>query len=190
MDISSQLGNDIVDLDCDQNYHPRFPKRILSDIEWLVWKKDECKFALWSYWAAKEAAYKFIKQLTPETTFSPQEFEVDSCFGKVTYRSKVVPIKMTKTTTNIFCHTLSNSQQIHRVSLVSSLVKNESADSHSLAARQLARNILSRHFGGFKEIHFERSRRRPPKVFLDGKQWQGAMSFTHHGRFVAVSIGL
>ncbi len=76
------LGNDIVDLkDRDalgvwQNQ--AFLKRVFTSNELDFLKNDPApEKRVWQFWAAKEAAYKALKQLAPKTIFSPRRFEVD-----------------------------------------------------------------------------------------------------------------
>lgn len=69
------IGNDIVDLAYEAMQpplHPRYLKRILAPSEEdFVRNYPEL---LWEFWAAKEAGYKALKRIAPETIFSPKRF--------------------------------------------------------------------------------------------------------------------
>jgi len=75
------LGNDVVDLSDPETRpgarHPRFDARVFTREERaaLAAAPDPERLR-WSLWAAKEAAYKCLKKLAPETAFSPVRFAV------------------------------------------------------------------------------------------------------------------
>ena len=86
------LGNDIVDLndsDADiQSIHPRFIERALNDQELLDIRDKTSQITkeiLWTYWAAKESAYKALKRLIPKIPFTYKKFSYNPLSNKVAY---------------------------------------------------------------------------------------------------------
>jgi len=75
------LGNDIVDLedrDADaSSFSPRWSQRVFtpSELDAVTSAGDPAR-ERWRFWAAKEAAFKCIRQLDSRTVFSPRAFEV------------------------------------------------------------------------------------------------------------------
>ena len=58
-----QVGNDIVDLDYVHDHNPRFAQRVLAEEELKGFEaSNNAPAYLWQAWAAKEAAFKIIKQ--------------------------------------------------------------------------------------------------------------------------------
>ena len=76
------LGNDVVDLlDPDsrpESFRPRFDARVYSPEERRAISRDRNPLARrWAHWAAKEAAFKTMKQLDSKFVFSPSHLEVE-----------------------------------------------------------------------------------------------------------------
>jgi hypothetical protein len=75
------VGNDVVDLldrDSDPStLSPRFDERVLHADERRAIEADRVPTLRWRFWAAKEAAYKAVKQIHPETVFSPIRFRTE-----------------------------------------------------------------------------------------------------------------
>ena len=81
------VGNDVVDLlDPDSDpatLNPRFDERVLHPEESRhaeerrAFDGEPARALRWRLWAAKEAAYKAVKQIRPETVFSPRRFRTE-----------------------------------------------------------------------------------------------------------------
>jgi hypothetical protein len=75
------LGNDIIDLDDPDadvaTFSPRWSSRVLTagEAEAVAAATDADRM-LWRIWAAKEAAYKWARQIDERAIFSPPAFEV------------------------------------------------------------------------------------------------------------------
>jgi phosphopantetheinyl transferase len=75
------LGNDIVDLSNLETQpgaqHPRFDSRVFNEEEQarLDGHADPHRLR-WSYWAAKEATYKWLRKQDEDVIFSPQSMSV------------------------------------------------------------------------------------------------------------------
>jgi len=75
------LGNDVIDLGDPETLpgalHPRFDARVFTPHERAALANAARPERLrWRLWALKEAAYKCLKKLEPQTGFSPQRFAV------------------------------------------------------------------------------------------------------------------
>jgi phosphopantetheinyl transferase (holo-ACP synthase) len=75
------IGNDVVDLSDPETraeaVHPRFDERVFVPSERdALGRSGSPARVRWVLWAAKEAAYKAVKQLDPTAVFSPRRFVV------------------------------------------------------------------------------------------------------------------
>lgn len=76
------VGNDIVDLEeegvkGEVPHHKRFMQRVFSmEEQSLIACSSRPNETLWSFWAAKETAYKIIKKISPGVIFSHLFFRV------------------------------------------------------------------------------------------------------------------
>jgi hypothetical protein len=75
------LGNDVVDLyDFDsrpETYRPRFDARVFDECERRAIAHDLHPLARrWAHWAAKEAAYKLVRQVDSGFVFAPRRLVV------------------------------------------------------------------------------------------------------------------
>ena len=75
------LGNDVVDLDDAESdtttLSPRWLERVYTARERrLIDDAADTSRMHWRLWAAKEAAFKWARQVRPRTIFSPPKFEV------------------------------------------------------------------------------------------------------------------
>lgn len=86
------LGNDLVDLRDRDSLgvleNERFLRRVFTEFERETIFSNNDKEAFrraWLLWAAKEASYKALKQISPNAVFSPIAFEVDLAGGVTNY---------------------------------------------------------------------------------------------------------
>ena len=75
------VGNDVVDLrdpeSAPETLHPRFDTRVFSEAERAaIAASPDAARLRWKLWAAKEAAYKLARKISPTTIFAPARFEV------------------------------------------------------------------------------------------------------------------
>ncbi len=79
--MKEYIGNDIVDLNLDgvldKYSNKRFLNRVLAHIEKEYLEKSlNPGLLLWFLWTAKEAGFKALKKLNPDTVFAHKEFLV------------------------------------------------------------------------------------------------------------------
>ena len=92
--LPRSIGNDIVDLDERRgDLHPRFVQRVFATAEHASVAKSPAR--MWLHWAAKEAAFKALSRLDPQTVFSPVRFEYDYANRCVEYGAHRLPCRCT-----------------------------------------------------------------------------------------------
>ncbi len=191
------LGNDIIDLGDPETRpgarHPRFDARVFTREERaaLAGASDPGRLR-WSLWAAKEAAYKCLKKLEPETWFSPVRFAVrlgTERAGSVAHGGQ--RLRLALFSEGDCLHAVATDaadpeREVLRV--VSALPAAADPASASSAVRALARNAAAAHLGCspneleiWREGRVPRLRRRGAEQGLD-------LSLSHHGRFLAATL--
>lgn len=75
------VGNDVVDLGDPETRpgatHPRFDARVFDDDERRALGESSTRVRLrWTFWAAKESAFKAARKLDPDVRFLPRRFSV------------------------------------------------------------------------------------------------------------------
>ena len=185
------FGNDIVDLKSrEKPLHERFIERVFSTEEQTQIGRDPT--SIWRFWAAKEAAFKTIARLNPETVFSHREFRCNDEGTLVTYGDFKLPCLL-KVTEDYVAALVGMecvlSSLFHWVSEI-----NESEGDLSRAVRNLAKRKISEHLGVSEEriLLSEADKKNikvPPTISLEGASTEGwLLSYSHHGRFVAVAL--
>lgn len=180
------IGNDIVDLQTREIIHPRFARRVMSDLEYQRYNDSgRTEAFLWRTWAAKEAAYKLEKQRNSSTFFSPCAFIFDDETSAVTFDGRVLPILFDNTDQYVFCVCTAG------LARVENFVSRAPEDCHSVAVRELACQKIA---GMLRlkpvDISIVATEYRVPRVMGQAGLLPCVVSLSHHGGWVAVSIGL
>lgn len=182
-----RLGNDIVDLSFAQGHHPRFASRILHPIE-----RERFPLAiqnpslLWSLWAAKEAAYKAIKQ-KEDIGFHHRKFIVAADFKSIQYQQQTLELRVEQEVDLIFALAADPSlNQIQTLKL--SLDYEPSPKEQSLKTKELLIQIAALFLQVAPQTLAVTSHQRIPKIQWLGKTLEHPASCTHHGRFLAASL--
>ena len=182
--MSRALGNDVVDLrDADaqpETLHPRFDAKAFDATERaFIGAGPGSNRRRWSLWAAKEAAHKALRQEAPELGFAPGHYHVEldeRGVGAVHRGGDAIAVAG-----------LDRDERVHAVAF-----RGDAADVRDAVATlealgepdsgRAVRALLRRSVGR----PFELGRRdRIPRLRLDGRAIP--VSFSHHGRFVAVA---
>lgn len=174
-----QFGIDIVDFRETGGHHPRFQDRALSDRE----KASAAGFgenAIWSFWAAKEAAFKAHAQGI-KLPFHPREWEVDLEAGFVLHQSHRFALKIhsEKNHVRAACAKATNFQlyeALHEYPEACVPAK-QSAD-----ARALLKELCVARFGPGVRLELKGI------PWLDHKG--AAVSISHHGRWTYAALAL
>lgn len=212
------LGNDVVDLlDVDarpETFHRRFDVRVFTEDERRAIADDPHPHSLrWALWAAKEAAYKCLRQADPRFVFSPIGLEASfepapadsdgTGFRRGALRvgsraSSAQPGAAWSDLGELELRAWETRDHVHVVarpaaadwSSVSVAVAPlaDRGEEPSLAVRRLARRELARVLA-VEEARIAIGRRgRIPTFELDGAGLPFALSLSHHGRFVACAL--
>ena len=181
------LGNDVVDLRDPETkeaaLHPRFDGRVFRPAERERLEHSPERHQLrWILWAAKEAAYKALCQIDADLSFSPARFEVDPDRGTVRWNALHLALLVDVDDDRVHV-VASGSGDLSRIVHASALADDPD---RGLSVRQLARRLLRGQELPPPPIGFGRERRIPFAI-SQGRRLPVNLSFSHHGRFVAVA---
>lgn len=209
-DVFAPIGNDIVDLKTEEPpLHKRYKNYAFTKKECM--EIGESRTKLWLHWAAKEAAYKALKQLDPALSFRPKHFQYSIEKNVVTLGSQA-----------LFCRSHISSQYIHVICTTkrdllwsidlkgwvsrfpvdqncqdSNLLTCSSRSVREVAIKKIA-STLRLPLGALK-IDTSRANdsastsnfynwSKPPLLLIYGAKTSHALSLSHHGRYVAVAF--
>ncbi len=201
--MSSQvlIGNDIVDLaeeDCTApNWFVRFCRKVLSESEERhVHSSSLPRTTLWSYWAAKEAAYKAVRRIHPEFEFEYKEFFVSESFDCVQVNE--IDLRLQLAVNNDCIHALcwNEAAAANRIyswvekmppdcqisysaesKFVRRLLVERLADEMNISVNSL--HLFAPRFGG-----------AAPEVYCNFPSGRFPVSLSHHGRFAASAAAI
>jgi phosphopantetheinyl transferase (holo-ACP synthase) len=186
------LGNDVVDLSDPETLgprHARFDARVFTCEERaaLAAAPDPERLR-WSLWAAKEAAYKCLKKLAPETCFSPARFAVrldTETRGTVDAGGRRLRVALFREGDAL--HAVASDEGDPGAALCA-LAQRTGAEDPSQAVRALARQAAAAELGCHPEqLSIVREGRRPRLRRIGGLP-ELDLSLSHHGRFVAAAL--
>jgi phosphopantetheinyl transferase (holo-ACP synthase) len=199
------VGNDVVDLrdpeSAPETLHPRFDTRVFSETERVaIAASDDSARMRWKYWAAKEAAYKLARKLSPTTIFSPSRFEIaiatsDPSTAEVRHEGARYRVAFTE-----------NAGALHAVATLASQGKGEvlagwrqlavgeiesgDPEAPSRAVRELLCERVAEKLGVRADELEVRRRGRIPYLWLNGKPAPVDLSLSHHGGWLAFACEL
>ena len=195
------IGNDVIDLNLDLHSNPRFPKRVLNNIEYGKYSglsRDEKVYFLAKCWAAKEAAYKCLKQVDSTIDFSPKLFEVEPDFSALKYNGVLVKLRYELQKRYIHCTAtpwgkepfsigISTLQDASLLTIPLTEKETKSAPHKNMSfARRLAKRHIKDAYGvPFDQIHIEKSSFGIPKAVTSIGDI--SISLSHDGDYVAVA---
>jgi phosphopantetheinyl transferase (holo-ACP synthase) len=197
------IGNDIVDLRGEsETRHPRFARRVLTDYEYQGYCRslDPHRF-LWTAWAAKEAAYKLVRQSGDRRAFRPAAFEYRRFTSFIHYDGRPIAIEArVEADYGVAIARLGSGQYIEVTRVVEDVVRNPSdlcilASSgklplQSVVARHLVAKIMaSELLCPSADIVVVKNRWGVPTAYVRGKHSRVTISISHHGRYVSIVIG-
>ena len=188
------IGNDIVDLRTNEPpLHKEYKSRVFTQNE--TSNIGESCVSHWLHWAAKEAAYKALKQRDPSIIFTPRKFEYfigdnlvifgdQVLFCRSQLCSEYVHVSCSTNRELLWCsdlrewirkipNDLSSSSQIVREVAVEKIARALNLPSPAL-------NIVTSGSGD--------NWSGAPSLLIYGSHTAHALSFSHHGQYVAVSF--
>jgi hypothetical protein len=191
------LGNDVIDLGDPETrpgaHHPRFDARVFTPDERAALASAAHPERLrWRLWALKEAAYKCLKKLAPETCFSPRRFAVrlagDRPFA-VDHAGRRLRVALWEEGDALHAIATDGADPERDVLRALRALPAAAEPAHASAAvRALARDAAAAHLGcAPDELRFASAGRAPllsrgaAPLLLD-------LSLSHHGRFLAAAV--
>jgi len=197
------VGNDVVDLrdpeTAAETLHPRFDTRVFGEGERAaIARSGDAARVRWKFWAAKEAAYKLARKLSPASVFAPARFAVelsDAKAGAVTHGHQHYRVAFTENEAAVHAvATLADDDKAEVLAGWRRLAAGELAsgdpEAPSRAVRELLCDRLATRLGvraGELEV---RRRGRIPYVWLNGKPAPVDLSLSHHGGWLAFACEL
>ncbi|MEN8160124.1 MAG: 4'-phosphopantetheinyl transferase superfamily protein [Myxococcota bacterium] len=188
----AMVGNDVVDLH-DRSVatgprHPRFDTRVFAPSEHRALRESADANPLrWSFWAAKEAAYKVAKKLDDATVWSPVRFVVRidaSGSGRVEHEGREFPVQVETDAERVHAVACDAAEALSKVRVRVAPLPAPDANP-SAAVRDLAREDLAGVLGKRVEQLEIARRGRIPVLRVAGEDAPLDLSLSHHGRFVA-----
>ena len=187
------IGNDVVDLaDRDAHgLHPRFDRKALDEAERAALELSPDPHRLrWTFWAAKEAAYKAMRQADPTVRFAPARFSVRLLAdggGVVRHGDRTACVRIDDSEERVHAvAVLGRPDAVHAaVGHVVRVDVEAGAEAPRRAAREMALGCRARWLDQPAEsLGLERIA-RVPRLRIDGELAPVAISLSHHGRFAA-----
>lgn len=206
------LGNDVVDLrDPDSRpdtFRSRWEARVFTPEERRAITRDPQPLARrWAHWAAKEAAYKLAKQADSAFIFSPGRLQIRfeplgagpgrhrERFGRVEWLGNasafgIGEIEVRSSETEQRVHVIALPSGADAGAVESQVQRLEATDPDpGVAVRRLALRGISRSLAVAPErLGIGRRRNRIPTIELDGVGTTLALSFSHHGEWIAYAM--
>jgi len=186
------VGNDVVDLRARAVVagprHPRFDARVFAPSEHRALRESaEPNTLRWTFWAAKEAAYKVVKKLDDATVWSPLRFVVrldDAHDGSVEHAGRRIPVRVDADAERVHAVAIDRAEALAGVRSRVAELPARDADA-SAAVRVLAREELARWLGTQPDALEIGREGRIPVLRMAGAPAPFDLSLSHHGRFVA-----
>jgi len=193
------LGNDVVDLaDAETRagaQHPRFDARVLSAAERAALAAapdtEAARRLRWTFFAAKEAAYKLVRRLEPRTPFAPTRFEVTLLgdgAARVRHEGRVLDVALEECDGAI--HAVASPAGADGGRRVAALAPAAPDEDEGAAARRLACTRVAAALGVAASRLDVVREGRLPALRLDGAPLDATLSLSHHGRFVGFACEL
>jgi phosphopantetheine--protein transferase-like protein len=210
----NHVGNDIVDLKnpeaMGKSADTRFVQRILNpDEQQIVLNSDHADRLLWSFWAAKESAYKAVSKSFPDVSSAPRRYPVILDSGKasgtlsgiVDTPHGAVVVKLNFNEDFVHCIGTSGPEDslksiIYGMDRISP-EKIPGVDSISEKESLFARNLAKKHIASCLQVneqdvqiirHKKQNRIDPPMIYTNGKKKNMDLSLSHDGRFGAFAF--
>ena len=197
------VGNDVVDLrdpeSAAETLHPRFDTRVFSvrERELMAGSRDAARLR-WKFWAAKEAAYKLARKVSPATIFSPVKFEVspgNAKTARVRHESAQYSVAFIENEGAL--HAIATRTGADKAEVITGwrqLTEREIEGGGSEAPSRAVRKLLCERLAvrlGVNEAELEERRRgRVPFLWLGGRPAAIDLSLSHHGGWLAFACEL
>ena len=186
------VGNDVVDLAAarTRREHPAFAARVCSAAELrVIDASDDRTRTLWSFFAAKEAAYKALSKLR-SVRFVPRAFAVDEDFTCVRYADEELRLRVFEA--QHFVHALAFDGAQEPLSDIGECQEANASIEVRRLARALAARVLGEELSALavlrEPVPHSWDGYGPPRLLLRGR-WAGFdVSLSHDGGCVACAL--
>lgn len=194
------LGNDIVDLadpDADvSTFSPRWLQRVFTstELDAVTGAADPVR-ARWRFWAAKEAAYKCVRQADDLAAFSPRAFEVRfdpptagrRC-GRVEWRGEQLWLQLEEGASWLHARVEHGSGATapprFGIALLPTRLRQVAGGASSFVRRCVLRDAMAGPLRHAVDLEIVRRGRVPHLQSARGRE-SASLSLSHHGRYVA-----
>ena len=191
----ASLGNDVVDLDDPPNrvVHPRYAARVCGPEEAArVHKSPEPRAALWTLFAAKEAAYKAAMKLPGgPSLFEPRRYFVEPDLRSVRLDRRHFSLRVETHASWIHAVAWTGPVCPHAALQAVPDVSDPGAEARLLLRRELSRGLAC----PLQCLDVVRPPRPgswdgfgPPRLYVRGEPAPVDVSLSHDGRFVACAF--
>lgn len=200
------LGNDLVDLK-DPEAQPsrrtvRFDARVFSSRErQRITNSPDSVTERWCHWAAKEAAYKALRQRSPKAIFSPISFTVEILDRAVDSPIKSeIRARVTTAAAEFDCRLRAGFDFVHAICVLADsdtpicaevrplsdfdLLQHE-LENPSVAVRRMVSHRLAIGLGAEEDAFEILKEDGIPFVHFEQRRLEMPLSLSHHGRFAA-----
>ena len=200
------IGNDVIDLSTVEHQKPdRYCRRIFSASEYQQYASERAApLLVWRTWAAKEAAFKMLRQAAILNAFVPSSLTYDDRTSRIRYGNSEWQVQLSQSA-RLVSAVVSESPYWASIAGEISTLTTVKPDlfcaaeletgclnwpSESIAVRVLAKQYLARHFECAPcDIEFSApDKYSQPRGSICGRPFDRGLSFSHDGRFAAVAI--
>jgi len=198
------LGNDVVDLADAETLvsalHPRFDARVFTAAERdAIAQSTSANELRWSFWAAKESAYKLMRKIDCKVIFSPQKFcvHLDAWgAGTVAFVEQLFSVQVSRVdfALHAVC-TLQNDTHCAWISKVAEIEALKAVDETQLSPSDAVRRLAMQEVAKVQDwdltqLSVEKNSARIPGFCYAQERLAASLSLAHHGRYVAFACAL
>ena len=200
------IGNDVVDLSTARHLNlDRYCRRIFLAGEYEQYVSESvAPLLVWRAWAAKEAAFKMLRQAGILDAFVPSRLTYCDRTSQVRYGDSAWPVQL-KQSDRLVLAVVSESPHWASIAGEIGTLSTDKQDlfcaaeleagclhwpAESIAVRVLAKEYLARHFDcAPSDIEFSApDKYSQPRGSICARPFERGLSFSHDGRFAAVAI--
>lgn len=197
------IGDDVVDLDdeaiASHHLRARFLDRVLHPDERAALAAARSpKVLLWTFFAAKEAAYKVVARRDPSAIFAHRLYVVRADLCSVQYQDDVFALEVVLDVERGYVHAVARQEGAAPLRGVAELARPLDLQAPGLEARALLCRAVATRIGcAVDELAVVRPPRPgswdgfgPPRLLRAGEPLPIDVSLSHDGRFVSFAAAL
>jgi phosphopantetheinyl transferase (holo-ACP synthase) len=167
--------------------HPRYYERVLAAQECRAVRRHDER-ALWTHWAAKEAAYKAMRQVHVGVIFSPRLFVLHRDRRCVDYLGAQLPVvvSIVDDAVHVVCapHKVQSNMSVAIIRLRTS---DASQQARALLRQSISRSLQLASSALTFDYSYQTGGRPIPIVQYKRRRLPISLSISHHGRYCATA---